>query len=102
MNWLTTRKHLDSLLRLTTDEAEATFAVQTHAPGRLEIELGALLASLRPAGAPRGSGALKLTTLAERDPAEAPARPLARRFCGKCGGAALADDAFCRSCGVQL
>ncbi|HUG49567.1 MAG TPA: hypothetical protein VLZ78_01075, partial [Terrimesophilobacter sp.] len=61
MNWLTTRRRMDSVLRLSFDDAEATFGLGSRAPGRIDIEMSALLASLRGRGAqPGGGGALGL------------------------------------------
>jgi len=48
MNWLTTRRQMDSILRLEFDDAEVTFGLETHAPGRLEIEISAVLAFSEP------------------------------------------------------
>ena len=46
LNWLTTRTRMDSVLRLVFTDAEMTFPVNSQGPGRLEIQMAALLAAL--------------------------------------------------------
>lgn len=103
MNGLTTRQHMDTLLRLVFPDAELTFAVVTHTPGQLELELAPLLAWLRGGSVPGGS-ALGLHTVAARQPATAPisedvASSEQARFCPGCGRARGREDAFCSGCG---
>ena len=98
MNWLTTRRHMDTVLRLVYADAEATFGVTTHAPGRLELELAALLAWLRGGAAPWAS-TLGLHALASRSGrSEAPLSGESR-FCAGCGEPRQGGGAYCAGCG---
>lgn len=101
MNWLTTRTHMDTVLRLVFDDAEATLAVETHAPGRLELEMSATLAALRGKAVPPATGVLAVHDVAMRPSASHP--PVDRpRFCGDCGAKRGGEAAFCTACGTRF
>lgn len=103
LNWLTTRRRMDTVLRLVFPDAEATFALETHAPGRLEIELAALLAHMRGGRAPSGS-VLAVHSLAGRrsDPVSGGTGEQPARFCPSCGTSRSSGADFCISCGTRL
>lgn len=103
MNTLTTRRHIDCLIRFVFDDAEATFSLTSDTPQRLQLEASALLAALRGPSAAPNVGALNLTTVAQRDPAPAAqaerARQSAGGYCGFCGAARIVSHRFCTKCG---
>lgn len=103
MNLLTTRRHVETLIRLVYGNAEATFAIDNYVPGRLEIELAALLATLRGSGSHQGNTRLNLTTVAAAPTTDSVLPPgQAARFCVSCGTRRLGGAAFCGGCGERF
>lgn len=104
MNTLTTRRHIDCLVRFVFDDAEATFSLTSDTPQRLQLDASALLAALRGSEAAPTAGALNLTTVAQR---EQPARPASSgpatqgvgNFCGFCGARRASSHTYCTGCG---
>ncbi|TRY16541.1 hypothetical protein FOJ82_15875 [Tessaracoccus rhinocerotis] len=104
MNWVSTATHMDSVLRLRFDDAEATFALLTTGPGRVGIELSALLATLRGSDQPVAPDALGLASLAERAVSRTtePHNRSSLKFCGGCGTRRADAHAFCTECGFKF
>jgi hypothetical protein len=99
---LRTRKHVDSVLLIGFYEAEATFGLETRAPGRLEIELGGLLDAVRGGRRAQNGSAIGLTTLAERPGQPGPGGSRGGAgFCGHCGAPRGPGNQFCTSCGAE-
>lgn len=103
MNTLTTRRHIDCLVRFVFDDAEAAFSLTSDTPQRLQLDASALLAAMRgPSTAPNAE-ALNLTTVAQRTPAPAvqtgPANHSAGGYCGYCGTDRTVSHSYCTKCG---
>lgn len=103
MNTLTTRKHVDCIVRFAFDDAEATFSLTSDTPQQLQFDASALLAALRGPSAPPNAEALRLTTVAQRQ-----AAPIGRgethiqaagNFCGFCGASVASAHTYCTGCG---
>lgn len=108
MNTLTTRRHIDCVIRFVFDDAEATFSLSSDTPDRLQLDASALIAALRGPSELPNAQALRLTTVAHRPPAVGDSRALADRrssatavprFCGHCGASREPAHAFCTGCG---
>jgi hypothetical protein len=103
MNTLTTRRHIDCLVRFVFDDAEAVFSLTSDTPQRLQLDASALLAALRGPSIAPNAEALNLTTVAQREPAAAaqmePANQTAGGFCGFCGATRTVSHSYCTKCG---
>ncbi len=102
MNVLTTRRHVDTMLRVVFDDAEATFGVEKYIPARLEIELAALLAAVRVGGSHQSATRLNVSTVAASPIVAAGAPGHGARFCTGCGTPRAVGAAFCGACGQPL
>ncbi|MEX5711702.1 zinc ribbon domain-containing protein [Parafrankia sp. FMc6] len=90
MNILTTRRHVDTLIRIIFDDAEVTFGTEKYTPARLEVALSALLAAVRMRGSHQSA------TLQDASTGQG------TRFCTGCGTPRVAGAAFCGGCGQRL
>lgn len=100
MNVLTTRRHVDTLLRVIFDDAEATFGIEKYVPARLEIELSALLAAVRAGGSHQSATHLNVSTIASSPGVVTPVQ--GSRFCTGCGTPRVTGAPFCGGCGQRL
>lgn len=102
MNVLTTRRHVDTLLRVVFDDAEATFGIEKYIPARLEVELAAVLAAVRVGGSHQSATRLNISTIAASPLVNAGTTGQGTRFCTGCGTPRVTGAAFCGGCGQPL
>lgn len=103
LNALTTRHHVQTILRIVTDGLEATLVTSDQTPEKLDIQLSPVRSALTAdtIGGSPGSWKMRPSASASRGAGTSPGNP-SPRFCHLCGAGLHAGSAFCSACGGQV